>query len=331
MDSRTGHAMEIACLDKGELHVHFNGLISANLVREILKAEEAEIPNSFDLQHDLVRRSPCASLSTYLKPWQVLRKIPSNPSNLKRLSDDAFARLSSNNVKFVELRSSVMYLATLHDCPLHEALARLIEVTCESSSKHGVVSGIILTVTRGDYSVVHLDALLKAYCELGCPPEVVGLDLAGDEEYPFPEELPSRFQAAKQKYGLGVTIHAGETGRPENILSAILDFGADRIGHGTAAVIDPYVMDMLCERDICVEVCPISNRLTGAVKDSEMHPLREFYRRGVPFVICSDNPGIHEQGLNEDYAAAMTEGIDLDSLRAQHTLATKYSFLKLTP
>lgn len=328
MDLNVEYA-EIVRLNKGELHVHLNGLVSPSLVREIIHDEGADIPEGFDLHDDLVRRSPCSSLNNYLKPWQVLRRIPSNPINLRRMSDDVFESLSTNNVKFVELRSSVIYLATLQNCYLHEALTRLIEATRASAAKYNITSGIILTVTRGDYSVVHLDALVNAFRELGCPRDVVGLDLAGDEEIPIPEELPSRFKAAKRKYGLGVSIHAGETGRPENIVSAVNDFGADRIGHGTAAGSDPYVMNLLSERDICVEVCPISNRLTGAVKVADAHPLREFHQRGVPFVICSDNPGIHEQGLNCDYMAALKEGIDLDCLRAQHALAIKHSFLDI--
>jgi adenosine deaminase len=318
---------EIVSLVKGELHVHLNGLVSSSLVREIIDDEEANIPDEFDLYNDLVRRSPCPSLSNYLKPWQALRRIPSKPTNLKRMCDNAFGSLSSNNVKFVELRSSLIYLASLQNCKVSEALNRLIEATSASAAKYNIFSGIILTVTRGDYSTVHLDALLTAFRDLGCPRDVVGLDLAGDEEIPIPQDLPAQFKAAKEKYGLGISIHAGETGRPDNIVTAVTDFGADRIGHGTAASFNPYVMDLLCEHDVCVEVCPISNRLTGAVKLSDAHPLREFHRRGVPFVICSDNPGIHELGLNDDYMAALREGINLDFLRGQYTLAIKHSFL----
>jgi adenosine deaminase len=329
MKTSKEHSRTIARIRKGEIHVHLNGLVSVSLVRSILQDEQAEIPAGFDLHEDLSRRMPCVSLSSYLKPWYVLRRIPSKQENLRRMCDDAFETLSASNVGFAEIRSSVLYLAGLQNCTVPEALGRLIEATATSGAKYGVARGIVMTVTRGDYSPVQLETLLHAYRSLGCPSDVVGIDLAGDEEIQFPQELPELFRAAKDKYGLGVTVHAGETGRPENILSAVRDFRADRIGHGTAAASHPEILQELCENDVCVEVCPISNRLTGALKEGETHPIREFLKSGVPFVICADNPGIHERDLNEDYEVALSEGIDIAFLDAQFELAKKYTFLEV--
>ena len=100
---------------------------------------------------------------------------------------------------------------------------------------------------------------------------------------------------------LGVTIHAGETGRSENVRAAVELFASDRIAHGTAAGGDPWLMEFLAKQDVCVEVCPIGNRLTGALPPEIAHPLCDLYEHGVPFVICSDNPAIHERGLIEDH------------------------------
>lgn len=97
---------------------------------------------------------------------------------------------------------------------------------------------------------------------------MIGLDLAGNEDITPPPETASLFRSAKDKYGLGITIHAGETGNADNIRNAIISYGADRIGHGTAVIRSPEIMDLIRELDICIEVCPISNRLTGAVSMS---------------------------------------------------------------
>jgi len=315
-------------LDKGELHVHLNGALPVNTVRELLACERAETPRAFDVKHDLVRHEPCRSLAEYLAPWRVLRLFPRRPENLSRLADAAVGALAEHRVRFAELRSSVLYLAGLQQCSPTVALERLIIATQTAANRHGIRRGLILTVTRGDYSAVNLAALLQAYMDLGCPRDVIGIDLAGDEEIPVPAELPQLFRDAKDRYGLGVTIHAGETGRPENVRVAIEQFDADRIGHGTAAGRDPRLMALLAERDVCVEVCPISNRLTGAVPPDDAHPLREFIRSGVPFVICSDNPGIHQRGLTDDMVAAMGEGVSEADLRGQYALAKRYSFIR---
>ena len=305
-----------------------NGAIPTSTIREILSDEATPLPAGFEFERDLIRLTPCQSLAEYLTPWQVLRLFPRKRENLDLLTFAVFASLAENNVRFVELRSSVLYLTTLQKCSPAQALEHLIESTEVAAQRHGVRRGLILTVTRGDYSAVNLSTLLRAYQDLGNPKVVIGLDLAGDEEMAYPTELPALFREAKDRFGLGITIHAGETGRVENVWSAVDLFGADRIGHGTAAGKDPELMERLCARDICVEVCPISNRLTGAVPANDAHPLQQFRKYGVPFVICSDNPSIHQRGLVDDQAAAMAEGLSLSDMRQQYEVARRYSFME---
>lgn len=314
--------------DRGELHVHMNGAIPASTIREILADEATVLPPGFDFERDLTRTTPSPSLAEYLTPWQVLRLFPKTRENLDRQTLAVAASLADNNVRFVELRSSVLYLTGLQQCSPAQALERLIESTGEAAKRHGIRRGLILTVTRGDYSAVNLSTLLQAYRDLGEPKDVVGLDLAGDEEMAYPPELPSMFREAKERFGLGITIHAGETGRTENVRSAVELFNADRIGHGTAAGKDPELLELLSDRRICVEVCPISNRLTSAVPQHEAHPLQEFRRHGVPFVICSDNPAIHQLGLASDQAAAMAEGLSICDIQQQYEIAKRYSFME---
>ncbi|MCY1209111.1 Aminodeoxyfutalosine deaminase [compost metagenome] len=314
--------------NRGELHVHMNGAIPTSTIRDILADEATVLPAGFEFERDLVRVTPCQSLAEYLKPWQVLRLFPKKRKNLSRLALDVFSGLADNHVRFVELRSSVLYLTALQKCSPAQALGRLIESTGEAAQRHGIRRGLILTVTRGDYGAVNLSTLLQAYQDLGEPKDVIGLDLAGDEEMAYPTELPSLFRKAKDRFGLGITIHAGETGRVENVRAAVELFGADRIGHGTATGNDPELLELLSTRGICVEVCPISNRLTGAVSPDEAHPLQQFRRHGVPFVICSDNPAIHQRGLADDQAAAMAEGLSISDMRQQYEVAKRYSFME---
>ncbi len=319
---------EVSRLAKGELHVHLNGLVPSSTIQLVLSNEGTQLPHGFNPNRDLIRQTACASLATYLAPWQVLRRIPKREDSLEMMVDSAFKHLAANSIRFVELRSSILYLATLQNCSVAEAMQRLISSTAVAATKYSVRRAMVLTVTRGDYSSVQLETLLGAYQSLGQPADVVGLDLAGDEEISYPDDLPSLFREAKQQYGLGVTIHAGETGRSENILFALEQFDADRIGHGTAAGKNPWLMDLLYKRDICVEVCPVSNRLTGAVSEFDAHPIQEFRKHGVPFVICSDNPGIHQKGLNHDYVVASNEGVTLPELQSQFATAKRYSFIK---
>lgn len=315
-------------LQKGELHVHLNGLVSSEVVMRLLIDEGAEIPSGFNFETDLCRTVPSPDLSTYLKPWQVLRLTPRSQANLGFIVDSAFENLRSQNVRFVELRNSVVYIALLNNIEVSTALSWLICEIQRASAKYDIKAGLILTISRGDYAPDHLRALLKAYVKLGRPSIVVGLDLAGNEDAISPAETGNLFRKAKNDHGLKITIHAGETGHPENITDAIVNFSADRIGHGTAAYKSKVVMDMLRDRDICVEVCPISNRLTGAVSMHESHPVSEFLKMGVPFVICSDNPAIHSSNISDDYLEFFRETKSQETLENMLRLQVRYSFLR---
>ena len=315
--------------DRGELHVHMNGAVPLSTIQEIMADEATSFPAGVDFERDMTRLAPCKSLAEYLTPWQVLRLFPKKRANLDRLAHAVLASLAENAVRFVELRSSVLYLTGLQSCTPAQALERLIESTGCAAQQYSIRRGLILTVTRGDYSASNLATLLQAYEDLGRPKAVVGLDLAGDEEMPYSAELPAMVRDAKDRYGFGITIHAGETGRAENVRAAVELFHADRIGHGTAAGKDPDLLDLLADKRICIEVCPISNRLTGAVPRDEAHPLQAFRRHGVPFVICSDNPAIHQRGLADDQAEAMAEGLSICDMQQQYEVAKRFSFMEV--
>ncbi len=319
---------EIQLMEKGELHVHLNGLVSTDLVRDLIARDGSELPSGFDLDRDLNISLPADSLASYLKPWQALRLIPKSRNCLGLLVESAFVNLKSQNITFVEIRNSIIYLALLNNISVDEALYWILSEIEDASEKYKIKAGLVLTVSRGDYATDHLRSLLGAYEKLGRPSTIVGLDLAGNEDVSSPIDIGSRFLGAKEKYGLKVTIHAGETGRIENIISAVNEFGADRIGHGTAASKSVEVMELLKDRDICVEVCPISNRLTTAVTETESHPVIDFIKNNVPFVICSDNPSIHSSSLTEDYLEFYRETNSSQHLRDMYSYQKKYTFIK---
>lgn len=197
------------------------GAIPVSTIREIMADEATSLPAGFDFGRDMTRLAACKSLAEYLTPWQVLRLFPKKRANLDRLAHAVLASLAENAVRFVELRSSVLYLTGLQSCTPAQALERLIESTGSAAQHHGIRRGLILTVTRGDYGASNLATLLQAYEDLGRPKDVVGLDLAGDEEMPYPAELPAMIRKAKDRYGFGITIHAGETGRVENVRGGV--------------------------------------------------------------------------------------------------------------
>lgn len=124
-----------------------------------------------------------------------------------------------------------------------------------------------------------------------------------------------------------VTIHAGEGERAENIWQAAYHLHADRIGHGLTLVDRPDLAQRFRDRGIALELCPSSNRevvgfqdpVFEASADCPVYPLQKFMQAGLPFALCTDNPGISRTTLADEYLAAAR--MSPDGLRLWEALA----------
>src|SRR6266516_1469961 len=118
---------------------------------------------------------------------------------------------------------------------------------------------------------------------------IVGIGLGGEEKQYPPEPFASAFRAAKAE-GLGSVPHAGEVVGPSSIRGALDALQADRIRHGIRAVEDPGLLAEIADRGVVLDVCPISNLRTGAVRSLEEHPLSQLIAAGARCSISTDDP-----------------------------------------
>ncbi|GAA4570688.1 adenosine deaminase [Micromonospora coerulea] len=135
------------------------------------------------------------------------------------------------------------------------------------------------------------------------PDGLISFGLGGPEiGVPRPQFKPYFDQA--RAAGLRSVPHAGETTGPETVWDALRELGAERIGHGISAALDPQLLTYLAERQIPLEVCPTSNVRTRAVATLAEHPLPQLVEAGVPVTINSDDPPMFGTTLNDEYAVA---------------------------
>jgi adenosine deaminase CECR1 len=155
------------------------------------------------------------------------------------------------------------------------------------------------------------------------PNRVAGFDLVEEEDrnntnlFYVEELLAARQEAARRGVTLPLYLHSGESNwaENENLYDAVL-LGASRIGHGVALYKYPRLMEIVKERGIAVEVCPLSNQMLGYVPDLRNHPAVLYINAGLPVVLSSDDPAIMRHSLSHDfYVAFMAWGLDLRSLK----------------
>jgi aminodeoxyfutalosine deaminase len=176
----------------------------------------------------------------------------------------------------------------------------------EARELHGVEVRLTPDITRG-FPLDEADATVRwaaKYRERG----VLGVGLGGLEADFGPEPYAPAFELARD-LGLAAVPHAGEVAGPPSIRAALDELGAVRLRHGIRAVEDAGLVDELRDRELVLDVCPISNLRTGAVRSLDEHPLPQLVREGVRCSISTDDPAMFDTDLSRDYEAAASLGL----------------------
>ena len=138
-------------------------------------------------------------------------------------------------------------------------------------------------------------------------PLVVAIDIVNDEDrsYSLSRYEDRVRELVRSHPGLRLTLHAGESLRGENKeIEIALRCGIDRLGHGFNLYRYPELEKEVREKDICIEVCPVSNAALGYCADFSKHPAAVYRASGIPVVICSDDPAYQSDSvLSGDYLA----------------------------
>ncbi len=137
----------------------------------------------------------------------------------------------------------------------------------------------------------------------------VGLNMAGIEEngHGYPRRFLATFRSLRAHYPtLPLSIHAGEMDGNDSHIRDTLLLGASRIGHGVNLLQDPDTLLLLQQsRRVLIEVNLISNRLLEYTPDLAKHPFPEFLRTGVPVCLNTDDRGMWDSNLTDEYFTAV--------------------------
>ncbi|MDR3701449.1 MAG: adenosine deaminase [Candidatus Sulfopaludibacter sp.] len=296
-------------MPKAELHLHLEGSVEPETLHELDPMTPVEEFRAF-YQY--------ADFEAFLKAFGAIGKRLRTPADYALITQRLLDRLAAQNVQYAEitLAAGVVLWKGQEFAPIFEAVR-------EAAEGSPVRVRWILDAVR-QFGVEAAQQVAQWAAERR-EDGVVAIGIGGSEER-GPAAWFTDVYAFARSEGLRLVAHAGETMGPDSVWAA-LALGAERIGHGIAAVRDEALMRHLRERNIPLEICITSNLVTGVVAGLEEHPVRRLYDAGVPIVLNTDDPAMFGCTLTGEFElAARAFGFSEAELRGIAANGFKYRF-----
>ncbi|HEV2446320.1 MAG TPA: adenosine deaminase [Candidatus Sulfopaludibacter sp.] len=289
---------------KAELHVHLEGSVEPGTLLEIdpgLRRQEIEASLS------------CRTFEEFLRGYIWITSKLQKPEHYALATRHLLERLAEQNVTYAEITLSAGVVLWKQ-----QDLAAVYEAVWTESQRSPVRTFWILDAIRhfGAEHGLQVAQFAVSRRDQG----VIAYGIGGDEARGPAEWFRDVFAYARDG-GLRLVCHAGETMGPESIWAA-LAIGAERIGHGIAAVRDPALLARLRESNIPLEISITSNVCTGVVPTLAAHPVRQLYDAGVPIVLNTDDPAFFHTSLTREYEL----GESLFGLPVQELAAASFRY-----
>ena len=306
-----------------ELHVHLGAAVTPAIMWGIAHAQGIKLPTKdYWAFRDLItagRRR--RGFDAYLQLFHWTELIQSSPLAVERSVYEVIGgAYRKNNVTRLELRFNPMKRNRGGEQDVDHIIAAAVRGMDRAVLEYpNARAGLILCLDRSFSRELNEIVATKAISWRSRG--VVAIDIAGPVTEGFRFSDYAEIYAMCRRAGLGLTVHAGETGGAEEVREALEALEPDRIGHGVRGAEDPSVIAMLRERGTVLEICPTSNLQTGVLRTHNdlRRVIRTFVDNDVRFTISTDGPEMLRLYLRDELNMLMRHGI-LSLEEVQHAI-----------
>lgn len=317
-----------------ELHTHLGGSVPVHVMWEIAHAQGIALPmkDYWDFYNLIrVQDGGVNGLEGLDDIYHWSELIQSSPAAVERSVHTMIGGAYRNQlITCLEIRFNPAKRNRGGEWDLdHVILAACRAVDRASLEYARVRAGVVLMMDRTFPQ--HLNEVIIEKALRWRDRGVVGIDLGGPRHAPgrWPyEDLSDAVEAARQG-GLGVTIHCGEEGDPDEIGAVVESLRPQRIGHGVLAAERPDLLQLIVDRDVVLELCPTSNLNTGVFSNvsSLADAVRSIVAAGVRVTVSTDGPVMMGTGLRDEYGLLVSCGaLTVEQAREANNLAHQVSF-----
>jgi aminodeoxyfutalosine deaminase len=296
-------------MPKAELHLHLEGSVAVDTLAELdPSTSRAELEKIYQYEN----------FDAFLKAFGAVGVRLRRPEDYGLITRRLLESLERQNVRYAEITIAVGVVLWKQQefGPVFDAIA-------DAAKGSSVEVRWIFDAVRqfGPDPAMRVAELAAERVDRG----VVAIGIGGSEER-GPAFWFSDVYSFARRAGLHLTAHAGEGVPPASVWAA-LRLGAERIGHGIAAIDDPKLIATLRETQVPLEICITSNLVTGVVKRLEDHPVRRLYDAGVPIILNTDDPAMFNCSLDGEFRlAARHFGFSEEELRGIAHNAFRFAF-----
>jgi aminodeoxyfutalosine deaminase len=297
-----------ASFPKVELHVHLEATVRPETLLEIARRNGFELPaDTAEGIRDLYR---FRDFDHFIEVWILTTNALRTADDFRQIVVDYAEEAARHGGVYIEGIFSPIE-RTWRGVSWDALFSGYCDGAQEARELHGVDVLLTPDITRGAPVEDGFELVRRAakYRERG----IVGIGLGGEEALYPPEKFEDVFRLVREE-GFASVPHAGEVVGPASIRGALGALQADRIRHGIRAVEDPSLMEEIAARRVVLDVTPISNLRTGVVKTLAEHPLPELIAAGIPCSVSTDDPEMFDTDLTREYEAAISLGIDPETL-----------------
>ncbi len=252
----------------------------------------------------------------------------------------AFLDLLEDNVNHVEVR---MIFENLYDFrtatyPFETIITDIQKIVTDIQKDEPKFTANLIYTSLKFLSVEEIDQQIVRAFEFKkkFPDMITGFDLVAEEDsgnsISYYQKSWEKLDSLELEYGveLPLFLHAGESKsiKNTNLFDAVL-LNNKRIGHGLNLVLFPQILKQVKEKDMLIELNPISNQVLGFINDFRNHPGRTMLQNGVQCSISSDDPAVFGyQGLSYDFWVVFTAWeLDLKAIKKLVFNSITYSSL----
>lgn len=305
-------------LPKAELHCHLEGSTRATTVADLAAKNDVALPVS-----DPADLFKFTNLNQFLDIYTVMCQCFVEADDFRRLTYEAFEDAAAAGVRYREMFFSPGFTMSF-GVPIETIWEGIKAGVLDARHDFDIQARMILDFDKPS-GVDHAIAMAEF---AGSEPDrdlLIGMGADSVEAGVDHAAFAPAYEIARS-HGLRCTMHAGEDGPAENIRIALDECGCERIDHGFRLMDDAALTARVADERIPITTCPTSNVvIANVIPNVAGHPLPAMRSAGVLATINSDDPGMMQFDIADEYVAVadafaytleQMEELSLDSIES---------------